>query len=944
MLASVVLICFFIFSGQKSSDNNKPHETAPPIWNIHKLMKWYTDRGLTPPEYVSSEFKSASLNNQTDASDNPDIRVFPSTNPQSENSIAISEFNSQHLMISTNVTLTQSAFFSTNGGTNWFGSESDPGGYSNYGDPVALFDRAGNAYWVTLTQPGGVGITKTTNFGTSWGPLWFADPSSNQNDDKEHAMTDLSGVYPNNIYVALTDFNLSGPPVSFVRSTNGGSVWGSRVNLPIGSARGQGCNIQTGPNGEVYVSWAHYPNTTAETGIGFARSTDGGATFNTPAVAFAISGIRTSNGGIAEFGGSRVSSFPSVAVDRSTGSRRGTVYIVYPDRSTGDADVYMNKSTDGGNTWSAKIRVNNDPVGNGKQQWMSSAAVDATNGALSISYYSMDTTGLLTARYLATSLDGGSSWDYTKISDVRFTPGPIPGFASGYMGDYYETAAFNGKVVPCWSDNRAGAWQAYVSPSVLGPSINHTPLGNTENLSGPYPVNANISIAGSGLVTGRTKVYWGRGTLSDSITMTNGGGSNWSANIPGNGLPAQYRYYIKTIDSLGRSSTAPAGAPASYYSFIASSDTVRPVIVSSPLGNQAKANWPSTVSATVTDNIGIDSVWVKWYKNNTSTLKQFKLLNTGGTSYSAAFNSLNSDVAIGDSIFYKIFAVDNSSSHNRDSTAQYKFKIVNVILCEGFSDAAFPPLNWTLDYSGTLYWTRESVSSYGVGSGSAKFNFYNALAGVTQSLVTLTFGSSSAGDSLKFDHAYCTYTGGENDQLQIMVSSNAGTTFNNLVLLNGGNSGELVTAPGQSAVFTPSSSQWASKKFALPVGTNKISFKAISAFGNNLFLDSICLLSGITGVSNLISSVIPDNFSLSQNYPNPFNPTTKINFSIPKQGLVTMKIYDVLGKEVMTLVNEQKSAGSYEVEFNASNFSSGIYFLRMESGEFKDLKRMMLIK
>ncbi|MBK8380704.1 MAG: hypothetical protein IPL16_02190 [Ignavibacteria bacterium] len=227
-LFSFVLLSFVLFTGQKSTDSNKQSVEAPPIWNIHKLMKWYTDRGITPPQYVSSELKSGNQNFETDATDVPDIRVFPSSNPQSENSIAISEFNPQHLMISTNMTFTQSAFFSTNGGANWFGSESDPGGYSNYGDPVALFDRAGNAYWVTLTQPGGVGLTKTTNFGTTWGPLWYADPSSNQNDDKEHAMTDQSGVYPNNIYVALTDFNLSGPPVSFVRSTNGGSVWGGR--------------------------------------------------------------------------------------------------------------------------------------------------------------------------------------------------------------------------------------------------------------------------------------------------------------------------------------------------------------------------------------------------------------------------------------------------------------------------------------------------------------------------------------------------------------------------------------------------------------------------------------------------------------------------------------------------------------------------------------------
>ncbi len=102
-------------------------------------------------------------------------------------------------------------------------------------------------------------------------------------------------------------------------------------------------------------------------------------------------------------------------------------------------------------------------------------------------------------------------------------------------------------------------------------------------------------------------------------------------------------------------------------------------------------------------------------------------------------------------------------------------------------------------------------------------------------------------------------------------------------------------------------------------------------------------LSLMTGISNEFASV-PETYSLSQNYPNPFNPTTKINFSIPKQGFVTLKVYDVLGKEVKTLVNEQKPIGNYNIEFNGSNLASGVYFYRLEAGDFKEIKRMILIK
>ena len=91
-------------------------------------------------------------------------------------------------------------------------------------------------------------------------------------------------------------------------------------------------------------------------------------------------------------------------------------------------------------------------------------------------------------------------------------------------------------------------------------------------------------------------------------------------------------------------------------------------------------------------------------------------------------------------------------------------------------------------------------------------------------------------------------------------------------------------------------------------------------------------------------SQAPKLFSLSQNYPNPFNPVTSIKYQIPKNTFVTIKVYDILGKEVRTLVNEVKSAGNYSIMFDASSLSSGVYFYKISAGEFSDVKRMVLIK
>ena len=91
-------------------------------------------------------------------------------------------------------------------------------------------------------------------------------------------------------------------------------------------------------------------------------------------------------------------------------------------------------------------------------------------------------------------------------------------------------------------------------------------------------------------------------------------------------------------------------------------------------------------------------------------------------------------------------------------------------------------------------------------------------------------------------------------------------------------------------------------------------------------------------------SSIPDKYSLSQNYPNPFNPVTAIKYSIPNEGFVSLKIYNVLGSEVATLVNEFKNAGSYNVSFNAENLSSGVYYYKLKSGTFVETKKMILLK
>jgi len=103
------------------------------------------------------------------------------------------------------------------------------------------------------------------------------------------------------------------------------------------------------------------------------------------------------------------------------------------------------------------------------------------------------------------------------------------------------------------------------------------------------------------------------------------------------------------------------------------------------------------------------------------------------------------------------------------------------------------------------------------------------------------------------------------------------------------------------------------------------------------------LSSFLTSVGN-VRKGIPQSFTIYQNFPNPFNSTSVIRYSIPKSSQVKLKIFNVLGQEVETLVNEEKSAGTYEVNWNATNLPSGVYFYRLQSGSFDETKKMILLK
>ena len=229
---------------------------------------------------------------------------------------------------------------------------------------------------------------------------------------------------------------------------------------------------------------------------------------------------------------------------------------------------------------------------------------------------------------------------------------------------------------------KINAYKALVETAALmGPTISHTPLPNTEQITGNYIVNCSIIPNGSALVLSELKLLWSKDNVSitDSVVLANTGGNNFTGNILSTGA-GQYRYYIKAGDELNRTTTSPFGAPANLFSFVAAIDVIAPTISHTALGNVALIRWPVGITAQVTDNLGVGTVEGE-IRVNGGSVTTFPMPNTSGNTYQGMFPSLT--VEIGDMIEYRIKATDNSSQSNVAYNPASGYHMFNIIDTRG---------------------------------------------------------------------------------------------------------------------------------------------------------------------------------------------------------------------------------------------------------------------
>ena len=346
-------------------------------------------------------------------------------------------------------------------------------GFKGGGDPVIVADPAGNFYYAGIAfkravnpfNPIGFGITagiancvfvaKSSNNGDSFDQVvmvWAALESLVRFNDKEWI-----GVDPvnGNVYLVWAIFTLmSTARLMFSRSIDGGGSWSRPLTITetsAGELNIQGAAIVVDNSSTVHVTWIDY----GSSNIRYARSTDGGQSFSTPVNVAPVRPIPTPLPNC----NFRTPDMTALAVDLSETATGGSLYVTWADYGNGDADTILSSSHDGGATWSEPVRVNNDTVGNGADQFFPAVAVSA-EGWVHVGFYDrrMDPNNTLLEYWWAMSFDGGGSFPVNvPMSNASFDGGWSRSGTNDFIGDYTTIVADNETVAAVWCDTREGS-------------------------------------------------------------------------------------------------------------------------------------------------------------------------------------------------------------------------------------------------------------------------------------------------------------------------------------------------------------------------------------------------------------------------------------------------------------------------------------------------------
>jgi hypothetical protein len=617
-----------------------------------------------------------------------------------------------------------------------------------------------------------------------------------------------------------------------------------------------------------------------------------------------------------------------MAVDRSGGPNNGTIYITWAQRGVApagsDPDIVFVKSTNGGTTWTTPVRVNDDPMNNGKDQILPWCTVDQANGQLLFVFYdSRNVPNSQAEVFMARSANGGVTFDNFVVSDQAFVLDPISGFSGNYAGDYISVAAYDEVAYPFWMDERTGNAQGWMAKVEFGPPCPIDPP------SSPSPANGATNLP----ITGNT-ASWTNGAGANQIEVWFGEGSNLSQVYSGAPIttlslasfePLQYStsygwqiigkndtcnvlgpiWTFTTmpdpnlvIDTLfcepftgglgGWTITNEGGTPTCLWSIHQATEYTLP---STATGNVIAADVDAcgsgtTLLSTATLNQSFDlsvytsMVWIEfdndWNILDAQDEAHVEVSIDGGTTWVGVWDQIGSDIRNTHEV------VDITSIVSGQSNVKFRLRSVQ------------PGWDW--------WWAVDNFCIYGM---------YIVPVELT------TFSAQIIKDGVELHWSTATETNNQGFEVERM---SAGGSFEQVGYV----AGFGTTTESKAYSFTDINLEAGKYTYRL----KQIDYNGSYEYSNEVNVDV----------------TLPLEYTLEQNYPNPFNPSTTIKYSVAEDGFVKLAIYNMLGEEVAKLVNTQQKAGRYEVNFNAASLSSGVYVYRIEAVNYTASKKLMLMK
>jgi hypothetical protein len=354
------------------------------------------------------------------------------------------------------------AAYSQDAGRSWQVADGvEPSNYRVSGDVSTAFDKHGHAficymafdklgtfnYWGHNTSRNGLFVRRSLDGGKTWEAehipiIEHATEPGVPWEDKPYIVADTGGrsTYAGNLYVGWTRWTLMDSKILLSRSTDAGKSWSKPIEIDShpglprdDNGAAEGFAGVVAPDGTLYAVWSQ------DDQIMLTSSRDGGKTFSharailhTGPAMFAVQALERANG------------FPQIAID----PRSKTLYVTWSDYRNGDLDVFCSSSTDGGRTWTPAVRVNNDAIHNGAEQFFQWLAVDPSDGAANVVFYDRrgDPRNHKQIVVLARSTDGGRSFSNYAWTDEAFEAGDV------FFGDYTGLAAFGGRVYGVWTE------------------------------------------------------------------------------------------------------------------------------------------------------------------------------------------------------------------------------------------------------------------------------------------------------------------------------------------------------------------------------------------------------------------------------------------------------------------------------------------------------------